>query len=219
MGLQSPRVRARAQLVNATLRIVEIVMIIPMVERHRGAVRSEAVRQAVLEATADLFRDREYDRLTIEGIAAEAGVAKQTIYRWWRSKSELVAECLFEGRLLPEEIHPRDTGDVYTDMTRWLSGLFTFVDTPGNDALLRSLLIVAAENEQVGRRLGASLGADSELTTRLQAAVDSGELPAGTAVGEVVNAMVGAVILHILLREPADDGKAARLVAALLGRA
>jgi len=219
MGLQSPRVRARAQLVNATLRIVEIVMIIPMVERHRGAVRSESVRQAVLEATADLFRDREYDRLTIEGIAAEAGVAKQTIYRWWRSKSELVAECLFEGRLLPEEIHPRDTGDVYTDMTRWLSGLFTFVDTPGNDALLRSLLIVAAENEQVGRRLGASLGADSELTTRLQAAVDSGELPAGTAVGEVVNAMVGAVILHILLREPADDGKAARLVAALLGRA
>ncbi|MGX5358126.1 TetR/AcrR family transcriptional regulator [Kocuria sp. KH4] len=190
-----------------------------MVERHRGAVRSEAVRQAVLEATADLFRDREYDRLTIEGIAAEAGVAKQTIYRWWRSKSELVAECLFEGRLLPEEIHPRDTGDVYTDMTRWLSGLFTFVDTPGNDALLRSLLIVAAENDQVGRRLGASLGADSELTTRLQAAVDSAELPAGTAVGEVVNAMVGAVILHILLREPADDGKAARLVAALLGQA
>lgn len=188
-----------------------------MAERRRGAPRSEAARLAVLEATANLFRQRRYESLTIEGIAAEARVAKQTIYRWWRSKSELVAECLFDGRLLPDELLPVDTGDVHADLTTWLEALFRFVDAPGNDALMRSLLIVAAENESVGQRLGEALGATSALSARLEAALACGELPAGTPVGEVVDATVGAVVLHVLLREPAAEGKARRLVDALLG--
>jgi AcrR family transcriptional regulator len=73
-----------------------------MSEGRRGAVRSEAARTAVLAATSSLIERLGYERVTIEGIASEAGVGKQTIYRWWPSKSAVVAECLLEGALLPE---------------------------------------------------------------------------------------------------------------------
>ncbi|MFC8797787.1 TetR/AcrR family transcriptional regulator [Promicromonospora sp. NPDC057138] len=187
-----------------------------MADRRRGAARSEAARIAVLETTAELFAERGYDRLTIEGIAAEAGVAKQTIYRWWKSKSELVAECLFEGRLLPTDVVPPNTGDIRNDLTTWLDALFQFTDAPENSGLVRSLVVVAAENESVGRQLDASLGVSTLLTTRLDAATEAGELPAGTPLKEAVDALIGVAIVHVLQRTPAAPGAAKRLVGLLL---
>ena len=49
--------------------------------RHHGNRhgRSELARQAVLEATDGLLVEKGFAGVTIEGIAARAGVAKQTI--------------------------------------------------------------------------------------------------------------------------------------------
>ncbi|WP_149202382.1 TetR/AcrR family transcriptional regulator [Actinotalea subterranea] len=187
-----------------------------MSERRRGAVRSESARLAVLDATATLFVERGYENLTIEGVAATAGVAKQTIYRWWHSKSELVAECLIEGRLLPSELRPLDTGDIRADMTAWLDNLFRFADAPGNSTFMLSLVTAAADNEATGRLLNDALGASSLLTGRLTTAVTAGNLPAETPVQEVAQALVGAVVVHVLQRAPASPGSAERLVRAVL---
>jgi AcrR family transcriptional regulator len=187
-----------------------------MAEHRRGAPRSEAARIAVLETTAELFAERGYDQLTIEGIASEAGVAKQTIYRWWKSKSELVAECLFEGRLLPTGLVPPDTGDIRNDLTTWLDALFRFTDEPKNSELVRSLVVVAAENESVGRRLDASLGVPTLLATRLDTATTTGDLPTETPPNEIINALIGAVVVHVLQRTSAAPGAAKRLVSLLL---
>jgi AcrR family transcriptional regulator len=61
--------------------------------RRRGRPRDEASRQAILHAASDLLEERGYLQLTIEEIAAAAGVGKPTIYRWWPSKAELVIEA------------------------------------------------------------------------------------------------------------------------------
>ena len=55
--------------------------------RPRGRPRSETARKAVLRAALRLVAAHGYRALTIEGIAAAAGVGKQTIYRWWPSKA------------------------------------------------------------------------------------------------------------------------------------
>jgi AcrR family transcriptional regulator len=74
--------------------------------RTTGTKRSEAARTAILNATARQFAERGWEQLSIEGIAADADVGKQTIYRWWSSKSAFVAECLLERLVL---LHPSTT--------------------------------------------------------------------------------------------------------------
>src|SRR5580698_2035927 len=54
--------------------------------------RSEEARQAVLEAADDLLAEIGFAAVTIEGIAARAGVGKQTIYRWWSSKTDVLMD-------------------------------------------------------------------------------------------------------------------------------
>jgi AcrR family transcriptional regulator len=62
----------------------------------RGRPRSESARRAVLEAAGDLLEKNGYRATTIEAIAARAGVAKTTIYRWWSNRAALVVELLLQ---------------------------------------------------------------------------------------------------------------------------
>lgn len=68
------------------------------------AVRSEASRRAVLEATMKLLDDQgpgalTVQKLSIERIAREAGVSKTTIYRWWPSKVAVVIDTFLENHI------------------------------------------------------------------------------------------------------------------------
>jgi AcrR family transcriptional regulator len=185
-----------------------------MAEGRRGAARSESARHAILDATVALFATRGYDHLTIEGIAAEAGVGKQTIYRWWPSKGALVLECLLEGLLLPGAFDLPDSGDLRADLTAWLHQLLAFVGRPDHATLVTSLVAAAAENVEVGARLHEALGGASPLYARFDAAVSSGDLAPDAPAREIADALVGAVVLGIIRRAPTD---AARLVRAVLG--
>src|SRR3954447_5748781 len=58
--------------------------------------RSEKSRRAIYAAALALVGEVGYPRTTIEGIAARAGVGKQTIYRWWSSKAEVLMEAFVD---------------------------------------------------------------------------------------------------------------------------
>lgn len=188
-----------------------------MTAGRRGAPRSETARVAILAATVRLFATRGYDHLSIEGIAAEAGVAKQTIYRWWPSKGALIAECMLEGMLLPGRFVPRDTGDVRADLAAWLDAIFGFLVDPAGESIFRSLISAAAENVEVGVRLRDSLGAASSLVERLGRGVEAGQIPPDAPLQEVSEALVGAVIVRALSRTPLAPGDPERLVDAVVG--
>lgn len=187
-----------------------------MVAGRRGAARSESARLAILHATAHQFAERGYDHLTVEGIAGEAGVGKQTIYRWWPSKGALVAECLLEGLLMPDRFLPSDTGDLRADLTDWLDDVLQFIADERNEVLLRSLVAAAAENADVGRRLDESIFGGSVLVARLEAAVEASDLRPDAPVQQVIEALVGALLFRVLTRAPIEPGLAGRLVDAVL---
>src|SRR5690606_25306680 len=56
--------------------------------------RSERSRRAILDAARTLVAETGYPKLTIEAVAARAGVGKQTIYRWWPSKGALLLDAV-----------------------------------------------------------------------------------------------------------------------------
>ncbi|GGP81042.1 TetR/AcrR family transcriptional regulator [Streptosporangium pseudovulgare] len=187
-----------------------------MPNQRRGAPRSESARLAILQATARLFAQRGYEHLSIEGIAAEAGVSKQTIYRWWPAKSDLVADCLLDGMLLPSRLTIPDTGDLRADLIAWLEQLFQLLQEPDGRGLMISLIAAATANEQIGGRLRDSLGGESSLVARLATGVEAGQLRDDAPVAELGEALVGAMIVKALSGRPGESADAVRLVDALL---
>lgn len=183
-----------------------------------GPVRSEAARLSILQATADIVRDNGYDRLTIEGIAARAGVGKQTVYRWWGSKSEIVAESLLEGLIVPERLTLQDTGNLRHDLTVWLEEIGAVLSDRNGEGLMRSLVAAAADNAEIGRRLRDSLGRDQSISQRLACSIGTpGGLPEGAPVEEISEALLGVVLLRAIARVPLNEDAIRRLLSAALG--
>ena len=81
--------------------------------RRPGRPRSTEAHQAIIAATLQALMDQGYSRLSVERVAEQAGVGKATIYRRWRSKSELVAEAISSLRLAET---PPDKGSIRADM-------------------------------------------------------------------------------------------------------
>ena len=79
-----------------------------------GRPRSEAARQAILRAANDLLARDGFAAVTMEAIAAEAGVSKATLYRWWPCKAAVVMDA-FLAATGPCPPFP-DTGCVREDL-------------------------------------------------------------------------------------------------------
>ncbi|HCT81058.1 MAG TPA: TetR family transcriptional regulator [Micromonosporaceae bacterium] len=81
--------------------------------------RNEKSRRAILDTTIELIAARSFAKVTIEAIAAAAGVGKQTIYRWWPSKGALAMDAINDR--IGEATDFPDTGDIVIDLTRQMS--------------------------------------------------------------------------------------------------
>ena len=112
-----------------------------MSTRAPGRPRSESARRAILTATLSLIERDGYGRVTMEAIARDAGVSKQTVYRWWATKAEIVLEALNDGAatLAPTT----DTGSFSTDLRVFLRR--TVAGTGGRNTQLLAALMAAAQ--------------------------------------------------------------------------
>jgi AcrR family transcriptional regulator len=63
------------------------------IEKAASRRRNQATLEVILAATYELLQQNGFDRLTIEGVAARAGVGKTTIYRWWPSRGALAVDA------------------------------------------------------------------------------------------------------------------------------
>ncbi len=101
--------------------------------RPRDPSRDGVIRAAILRLLAEVG----YSALTMDAVAAEAGVGKATIYRRWRTKHDLVVDTLSDiNRAIAV---PPDTGSVETDARALMDLVVTTVQSPAG-AAIRSLL-------------------------------------------------------------------------------
>jgi AcrR family transcriptional regulator len=86
--------------------------------RPRGRPRNAAARDAIVAATLRVLAERGFQGATIEAIAAQAGVGRNTIYRRWLTKEELVADALRE--LTAERDVGDGDADLYDVLLAWI---------------------------------------------------------------------------------------------------
>lgn len=95
-----------------------------------GRPRSEESRRAILDTTLRLTMRDGYQALTIKAVAQEAGVGRQTIYRWWTTKAALVLEAIRE--LAERAARPEPTGDAEHDLRALLRASFRLAPSVGS---------------------------------------------------------------------------------------
>jgi AcrR family transcriptional regulator len=82
----------------------------------------------------------------MDRIANRARVGKQTLYRRWPSKAQLVAEAVMDAYHKGGSFELPDTGDIAADLRDWLLGYADAVAPPENAALVRALAAAAGDD-------------------------------------------------------------------------
>ncbi|MBT2366389.1 TetR/AcrR family transcriptional regulator [Streptomyces sp. ISL-10] len=170
--------------------------------------RSERSRRAIYEAALALVGEVGYGRTTIEGIAARAGVGKQTIYRWWPSKAAVLLEAFLDlAEQAAEEAGTGeyeipDTGDLQADLRMVLRATVDEMNSPAYDAPARALAAEGLVNAEVGAQFVEKL-LEPQLqlyVTRLRSAQDAGQVRAGIDLRIALELFTGPLAHRWLLR-------------------
>jgi TetR/AcrR family transcriptional regulator, regulator of autoinduction and epiphytic fitness len=177
--------------------------------------RVERSRRIILEAVLDELGAVGYGALTIEGVAARAGVGKSTIYRHWSGKLELVEDAF---RTLKAPVLAPEAGTLRERVTGLLEQVACLVEQSTYSACMPAL-IEAAEHDPQVRDLHRRFSAERRaiLIDLLRDAIENGELPSDTDPELLGDALVGPIVLRrLMLYEPLDPAIVPKLVDQLL---
>ncbi len=118
---------------------------------HTGRARNEAARRAILAAAADLLGQCDLAALSVDKIAATAGVGRQTIYRWWPSKGAVLLEAMIERA--SSEVPPIDSGTLIGDLEGFLTATFRAASEASTARLLRTVMAESLRDPHAGEVL------------------------------------------------------------------
>src|ERR1700735_4077115 len=105
--------------------------------RRRGRPRSEQARQEILEAAYKLLSDKGFNAVGTHEIAQAAGVSSATLYRWWKSKEEILFDACFE-HMRPSLAIP-ETGSGLTRLRRYVLRASEFLASEEGTVMARVL--------------------------------------------------------------------------------
>lgn len=179
--------------------------------------RKPGADTAIVEATQQLLLEQGYGGVSVEGVAARAGVAKTTVYRRWVSKAELVFEAAIHHSRLGR---PPDTGSLTGDLAavaaiivRSLSRPVAAAALPGLMADLRS--DQALRDRVVDRFIGAER---AWIATIVDRACSRGEVARSPDPDLVLDLLVGPVFSRTFLTGRSASREFGERLAAVVGR-
>jgi AcrR family transcriptional regulator len=167
--------------------------------RTRGRPRSEPARQAILAAAADLLLTRGLAAVSMDAVAARAGVSKATIYRWWPTKETLALDALYEQLSEPSP-EPPDTGTLRGDLLALLLGWIERVGDRPFGRVIGALITEAATDPVFGKlyRERYVEPRRAQARTIFARAMGRDEIVVGTDVEAAIDLLYGALYHRLL---------------------
>ncbi|MBO0917110.1 MULTISPECIES: TetR/AcrR family transcriptional regulator [Streptomyces] len=170
--------------------------------------RSESSRRATLEAALDLCTEKGYGRVTVEAIAARAGVSKKTIYRWWPSKSAVLLEAFTEA--LVQATPSADTDDIAADLRTHVTGAVGVLSVPPYGPAYAGILSEVHHDDELAETVRTQLIEPrfEAVVSRLRSAQEQGQIPPGADLRLAVEMLYGPVYYRHVLRKPMQGAEA-----------
>jgi AcrR family transcriptional regulator len=183
----------------------------------RGRPRSDTARCAILDATAELLAEGGMAAVTMEAVAARAGVSKGTVYKWWPTRGAVALDAFMES--VQDVLAFPDSGDVETDMVSQVQVLLGLFRDTHAGPFLTALIGQAQTDPEMGEALR-----DRWLNPRrriagdvLRRAIDRGELRPDVDVETLIDQIYAPLYHRMTIRHlPLTDDLPRSLVRTVL---
>lgn len=174
--------------------------------RPRGRPRSPAARRAILRAARELLDEGGLTSVTMEGIAARAGVGKPTIYRAWPNAHAVVMAAMMEGEGGAPKV--ARTRSAVADLKRQLRGVAeVFASRMGRQ--VTSMIAAASADTELSKvfRNHFILARREEGRALLSRAIEQRELRRGINVDVALDMIYGPIFYRLLMGHAPLDGR------------
>lgn len=192
--------------------------------RGPGRPRDARHDHAILEATLGILQEQGYRGVTIEGVAARAGVARPTIYRRWPSKPAMVVAALVRSDRLA--LPAPDTGSLRRDLIAVQRHQVELMNSPDARRVTAGLIADLADDPELADTYVSQYLAPRRATVWqvLQRGVDRGELDPDADFAFVYDLLVGPLFMRAVvwgqpLRQDAAENTADVVLAAFAASA
>ena len=166
--------------------------------RLPGRPRSEQARQAILRSTSRLLQRTGFAELSIEAIAAHAGVGKATVYRWWPDKGALVVDAFASSA--EDQLHFPDSGSVYKDMSLQMNQFLAILRS--RRGRIVSAVIAGGQSDPdllEAFRVRFLRPRRQEAYRTLRRGIERGELPPNLDLDLLLDVLYGAIYMRFLI--------------------
>jgi len=180
--------------------------------------RGAHAERAILEATGKLLAERGVHELTVERVAARAGVAKTTIYRRWRGKRELALAVLLDTIETADAV-PGDLGDTRAELISFVGATVRVLGSTLMGRVMQGLVSDLATDPKLARAFRTRIVGVrmAELAQVIERGIERGDLRPDADLELAHELLFGPVYYRLLLSGSAlDDGLAERVVDSVL---
>lgn len=171
------------------------------VRRGRGRPRDPATDERITAAAAELLLQRGFDKMTVDDVAAKAGVGKATVYRRWPSKDDLAVAAM--GTLYAAEIPEPDTGSIEQDLAESYRAVLVFLNSPQGAAFLRMSIAESVRDERIAALYRASTERrENEARRTFERAIARGEVRPDADIDTAVQWLGGMITTRAITGRP-----------------
>ncbi|CAN5250440.1 TetR/AcrR family transcriptional regulator [soil metagenome] len=173
----------------------------PPARRLRGRPRDPQTDGRITQAAAEMLLRHGFDRTTVDGVAARAGVGKATVYRRWPSKKDLAVSAM--ETLFAQQFPEPDTGSILSDLHQSYRTLLDFVNSETGAAFLEAAIAESIRDPRIAGLYRASmLSREAQTRKSFERAVARGELRADVDLDTAIQWLTGMIIARAVVGRP-----------------